>query len=128
MAGFVRKGAEYLTLITNDSWWGNTSGAYQHKQYAVLRAVENRRWIVQCANGGISCIIDPSGRIVQSTVLYTQGWMAADIQTNDALTFYTSHGDWFAEGCLVLSAFFLMAALGSKVYLNIRSRENHEIH
>ena len=48
VGSFVKKGAEFLIFITNDSWWGNTSGARQHKQYAVLRAVENRRWVIQC--------------------------------------------------------------------------------
>ena len=54
----TRRGAGFLTVVTNDSWWGNTSGPYQHRQFAVLRAVENRRWVAQCANGGISFIVD----------------------------------------------------------------------
>ena len=58
---FVKRGAEFLVILTNDSWWGNTSGAYQHASFASLRAVETRRWIVQCANGGISMIVDPAG-------------------------------------------------------------------
>ena len=128
VASFVRKGAGFLTLITNDSWWGNTSGAYQHKQYGVLRAVENRRWVAQCANGGISCIIDPFGRILQSTALFTRGFTVAELQSNSEMTFYTLHGDWFAEMCMVLGFFCLMAALGSKMYTNIRSGDNHEHH
>ena len=59
---FVKRGAEFLVIITNDSWWGNTSGAYQHASFASLRAVETRRWVVQCANGGISMVVDPQAK------------------------------------------------------------------
>lgn len=128
VASFVRKGAQFLTVITNDSWWGNTSGAYQHKQFAVLRAIENRRWVVQCANGGVSCIVDPYGFIVQSTEMYTQRFLIGDIGLRDDLTFYARHGDWFAEFCLVLSMFMLAAVLGSAVYSSIRKREQNEIY
>ena len=128
VANFVKKGAQFLTVITNDSWWGNTSGAYQHKQIAVLRAVENRRWIIQCANGGISCFIDPFGHIVQPTSLYTQAIIAGDIEPKTELTFYSKNGDWFAELCFVLSAFLLAATLGKKFYMNIRTRQMNEVH
>ncbi|HUL44433.1 MAG TPA: apolipoprotein N-acyltransferase [Bacteroidota bacterium] len=120
VAAFVRKGAEFLTVVTNDSWWGNTSGAYQHRQIAVLRAVENRRWIVQCANGGISFIVDPFGRIREERGMYSRGVLMGTITTNDDLSFYSSHGDWFAELCVMLSLFLITAGLGSKIYTRIR--------
>jgi apolipoprotein N-acyltransferase len=107
VAGFVRKGAEFLTVVTNDSWWGNTSGAYQHERAAVMRAVENRRWVVQCANGGISCAVDPEGRVERSMGMYAAGALVAVVHPSDERTFYTEHGDWFAElslaaaGCLL---------------------------
>jgi apolipoprotein N-acyltransferase len=128
VASFVRKGAQFLTVITNDSWWGNTSGARQHEQYAVVRAVENRRWIARCANGGISCFIDPFGHTMQPTEMYTQSTIVENIELRNDLTFYSRHGDWLAESCLVLSLFFLTAAFGKKVYYNIRSKESNEIH
>jgi apolipoprotein N-acyltransferase len=126
VAGFVRHGAEFLTVITNDSWWGNTSGAYQHAQYAILRAVENRRWVVQCANGGISCAVDPYGRVVQPTRMFTRGTMVASIMPERALTFYSRTGDWFPEICLILSCFHLAASGGSRIYSRLRRREDHE--
>ncbi len=128
VAEFVKNGAQFLTVITNDSWWGNTSGVYQHKQIAVLRAVENRRWVVQCANGGVSCFIDPFGHILHPTNLYTQTIMTENIEPRTELTFYSQHGDWFAELCVMLSVFLLTAAFGKKLYMNIRTRQLHEIH
>ena len=44
VASFVRSGAEFISIITIDSWWAKMSGAYQHHQFAIFRAVENRRW------------------------------------------------------------------------------------
>ena len=90
VAEFVRRGAEFMTLITIDSWWDHMSGAYQHQQIAVLRAVENRRWIARCAVGGISCYIDPYGRAHGSTELFTQRLLNSRIERRTDLTFYTS--------------------------------------
>ena len=42
VADFVRKGAEFISVITIDSWWGRASGAFQHSQFAVFRAIENQ--------------------------------------------------------------------------------------
>jgi apolipoprotein N-acyltransferase len=120
VADFVRRGAGFLTVITNDSWWGNTSGAYQHKQIGILRAVENRRWLVQCANGGISCIVDPFGRTLGSTPMFVRTVLSGTIEERSDLTFYTLHGDWFAEICLVISLFLVATMAGKKTYMYIR--------
>jgi apolipoprotein N-acyltransferase len=99
VSAFVRKGAQFLVVITNDSWWGNTSGAYQHLHYASLRAIENHRSIARCANGGISCFIDPCGRISEARGLYTQSALVGDVQLSEVQTFYSRNGDVFAKAC-----------------------------
>ncbi len=111
VANFVNKGAEYLIFITNDSWWGNTSGARQHNQYAVLRAIENRRWVVRCANGGISSFIDPNGTMYNATTMYTQTSIAHWIEKNSTKTFYTTHGDWLARFCAIVAAIFFVFSI-----------------
>ncbi|MEN3038432.1 MAG: apolipoprotein N-acyltransferase [Candidatus Kryptonium sp.] len=90
---FVKRGAQFLVVITNDSWYGNTSGPYQHFQYSILRAVENRRSIVRCANGGISGFIDPYGRVQIKTRFHEKTQIASIVKLNDEKTFYTRHGD-----------------------------------
>lgn len=90
---FVKRGAQFLVVITNDSWYGNTSGPYQHFQYSILRAVENRRSIVRCANGGISGFIDPYGRVQRKTRFHEKTQIADVIRLNDEKTFYTKYGD-----------------------------------
>ncbi|MCX7763049.1 MAG: apolipoprotein N-acyltransferase [Candidatus Kryptonium sp.] len=90
---FVKRGAQFLVVITNDSWYGNTSGPYQHFQYSILRAVENRRSIVRCANGGISGFIDPYGRVQIKTRFNERTQIADVVKINDEKTFYTKYGD-----------------------------------
>lgn len=121
VASYVRNGAQFLTVVTNDSWWGNTSGAYQHERYAVLRAVENRRWVIQCANGGISSFVDPLGRVTASTALYAQAGLVGSIILSDERTFYTEHGDWCAQWCLAGAA----AAFFGAIALQLFSRKGH---
>jgi apolipoprotein N-acyltransferase len=128
VSAFVRRGTQFLTVITNDSWWGNTSGAYQHKQIAVMRAIENRRWVVQCANGGISVFIDPYGNITQATNMYEQSTLFGSVQVIESQSFYTRYGDWLAEVALIISAFFLSAAISKKVYKKIRQKDSYEVH
>ena len=88
------------------------SGAFQHQQIALLRAVENRRWIARCAVGGISCFIDPYGRAHEATELFTQRVLSETIERRNALTWYTAHGDLLGEATAWLAAAFAAAALG----------------
>ena len=126
VGSFVKRGAEFLVFITNDSWWGNTSGARQHSQYAVLRAIENRRWVVRCANGGISCFIDPLGNMYDKTQMYTEASLVRSIQPRSEQTFYTRHGDWLARLCGVIS---LLMIAGSFIgVIRSRTRESGSQH
>lgn len=112
VSSFVKKGASFIALITIDSWWGRMSGAFQHRQIAVFRAVENRRWIARCAVGGISCYIDPYGRSYDDTELFTERVLSRTIGTDDSLTFYTRYGDWLGESALLVALLFAAAAAG----------------
>jgi apolipoprotein N-acyltransferase len=111
VGGYVRRGAEFLIFITNDSWWGNTSGARQHNRFAVLRAVENRRWVARCANGGISSFIDPQGRMYDETPMYTEASIHHRIEARTALTFYARHGDWLGRICAAVCGLWFLAAV-----------------
>mgnify|MGYP001773037317 CR=1 FL=1 len=102
---FVKKGAEFLVVITNDSWYGNTSGPYQHFQYSILRAVENRRSILRCANGGISGFIDPYGRVKKKTKFHEKTQIADVIKLNSKKTLYTMYGDLIVYISLLIFVF-----------------------
>lgn len=91
VAQFVQRGSQFISVVTNDSWYGNSSGPYQHKEIAVLRAVENRRSVVRAANGGISAIIDPLGKTLSSTKMYTKDIIVGDVPIETRITFFTSN-------------------------------------
>jgi apolipoprotein N-acyltransferase len=123
VASSVRAGAEFLAIITIDSWWDHMSGAYQHERYAVLRAVENRRWVARCAVGGISCFIDPYGRVSQETCLFTEATPVSTIGRSSELSFYTAHGEWFSMLCVWVSAAFLAASAGKSFLSTYRKQQ-----
>lgn len=88
---FVDRGAQFLVVVTNDSWYGKLSGPYQHKEFADLRAVENRRAVVRCANGGISCLINKFGVTEVETEMFTRTYLVVDVPLNNEKTFYTEY-------------------------------------
>ncbi len=100
---FVQNDATFLTIITNDGWWGNTSGHLQHFAYARLRAIEFNRWIARSANNGISGIIAPNGKVVQKTQYWVRTGVTGIVQNLYSQTFYTRFGDWLAYLCLLMS-------------------------
>jgi len=82
--GFVKNGADFLVVITNDAWYGNSGAPYQHAACSVFRAIENRIPIVRSANTGYSCFIDSKGKIYDSveeegTHLFIAGHQTSEI-------------------------------------------------
>lgn len=113
----VAKGAQFIAIVTNDAWWGNTSGKDQHFDYAKLRAIETRRWVARAANTGISGFINQRGDIIKHSGWWHPTALKADINLNDELTFYVKHGDYIAlVGCFGSGAFsiFLLWPLFKK--------------
>lgn len=100
---FVNNGADFITIITNDGWWGDTSGHSQHFAYARLRAMEHRKWIARSANNGISGIISPDGKVQHQTEYWTEDAFSFTIFKSDKETFYTAYGDWLAYLMLIFS-------------------------
>ena len=108
-----KKGAQLFVNITNDAWYFDTDAPYQHLAINVVRAVEMGRPVLRAANTGFSAYIDPYGRIVRRTDLFTQETLTADVPvwSSDAQNFYTKWGDWFAWLCAVLYFTLLMSTL-----------------
>ncbi|MGA9116546.1 MAG: apolipoprotein N-acyltransferase [Bacteroidota bacterium] len=114
VANLVRHGAEFLAILTIDSWWDRMGGAYQHHEIAVFRAVENRRWVARCAVGGISSFIDPAGGVHGKTELFTEALPVRTIERRTERSFYVEHGDWLPGLCLWVAGGCVSAALGAR--------------
>jgi len=93
ISAFVRNGAQFLVNISEDAWFIKGIGAYQHYQSGILRAVENRRYLIRVSNPGISAVIDPYGTIIFSTKLNTDGVFTKEIVMNDKLSIFTRSGN-----------------------------------
>ncbi|BDC97755.1 apolipoprotein N-acyltransferase [Persicobacter psychrovividus] len=110
MASYVRNGANFITIITNDGWWKDTPGHRQHLDYARLRAIENRRSVARSANTGTSAFINQRGDVSQPTKYWTQAVIKEKLHANKALTFYTKNGDYIGRTAQWLAIFFLLSA------------------
>lgn len=108
VADYIKKDAQFIAIITNDGWWGNTSGKDQHLHYAKLRAIETRRWVARSANTGISAFINQRGDIVQRSKWWVQGALKQDINLNEELSFYVRFGDYIARGGSIGSGVFAL--------------------
>jgi apolipoprotein N-acyltransferase len=104
---FVDKGAEIITTVTNDAWFGKTGAPYQHFSMAVFRAVENRVPVARAANTGISGFIDAQGHILATSGIFTQAHLTRTIVPGDKKTFYTRFGDLFSYTCVLASLIML---------------------
>lgn len=110
---FVQGGARFMVNMTNDAWFGRTSGPLQHLAMYPLRAVEHRTAVVRAANTGVSAFIAPTGEIVRSTELFGRGTLTQMVPLRAGQTFYTRFGDWLPYLALAVSAATLVAtALG----------------
>lgn len=104
-------GAEMLAVLTNNAWFGEGGAAYQHAAHSVLRAVETRRPVVRCGNGGWSGWIDEYGHI-RATLrdengrVYFRGaetvTVTRDVRWRGRVSVYTRYGDWFLLVCVGL--------------------------
>jgi apolipoprotein N-acyltransferase len=130
VTGYVRKGADFIAIITNDGWWGNTPGHRQHLQYAKLRCIETRRSLARSANTGISGFINQRGDILETSSYWEENALRGNVKANDKLTFYAKYGDYigfaacfFAVICLLmlLSNIFFKLKIGKAEYAELKS-------
>ena len=110
---FPRQGADLLANLTNDAWFGKSSGPHQHLQMSILRAVENRRYLVRAANTGISAIVDPRGRVIARSRLQETRAILGRVRAVRGETPYARVGDVFAFVCVILASAALVAAFAA---------------
>jgi apolipoprotein N-acyltransferase len=135
-------GADVLAVVTNDAWYGEGVAAYQHAAHAVLRAVETRRPVLRCGNGGWSGWIDEFGNICAevkrlpngvittqakgdpadkefaAATVYFRGTATVNVTRDKRWTgvqsYYTEHGDWFVAVCAAVAALAYLITKASR--------------
>ncbi|WP_027377355.1 apolipoprotein N-acyltransferase [Kaistella palustris] len=111
---YVKKGANFLAIMTNDSWWGVTQGHEQLMAYARLRAIETRREIARAANSGISAHINARGDVEADTFYGDKTALFAKVNLYDHQTFYTRAGDLLSRLSLFVFGFLVFYTLIKK--------------
>jgi apolipoprotein N-acyltransferase len=106
----------WLLNVTNDAWFGISSGPYQHFQQARVRAIEEGLPLVRAANSGISAVVDPLGRIVRQLPLGTEGVLDSGLPRPIAATIFARFGDAMVAA---------MLAVFCVIVLRYRSRRPH---
>jgi apolipoprotein N-acyltransferase len=103
---FVLRGANLLANVTNDGWFLHSAGSQQHLENAIFRCIENRRPLVRAANTGVTCFVNRYGRVTQvlrdaKEGTFIEGVLscAVEVPLSGQTTFYTRHGELFAELC-----------------------------
>lgn len=90
----VNNGAEAIFIASNDSWFKDSKAVYQHNKNAILRAVENNRYVVRAANTGISCFIDNKGKIIDKLDVLERGYLSSNIKVIREKSLYTMIYDY----------------------------------
>jgi len=132
---FANKGADFFINITNDGWFKDTKAPFMHLQTSIFRSIENRRSLIRAANTGVSCFIDPVGRVyskVQETSLaqkrkglacffkknkstFVEGYALDHIYLEEKKTFYSKVGDFFPLFCFLAILIFIL-----KLFINLK--------
>ena len=111
---------DWMVNVTNDGWFGISSGPYQHLQEARVRAVEQGLPMVRAANTGISAVIDPLGRIVDSLALGTEGLLTTRLPRPVGSPVYARVGDVPAAMILAIA---LLAVIRRRLQPNTSRSE-----
>ncbi|MBX3101058.1 MAG: apolipoprotein N-acyltransferase [Bacteroidetes bacterium] len=117
VAELVGQGAQLLAVITNDGWWGRSSGYVQHLHLARLRAIETRRDLVRSANTGISAFIDAYGNVVQDLGWNRAGVLDGTVQLRTHMTFFVRYGDLIGKTAVMLAFALLLWTLFRKKWI-----------
>jgi apolipoprotein N-acyltransferase len=111
----VLKGANIIAVESNDSWFNKTAAKHQHLSQAVLRAVENNRYVMRCANGSISAAISPTGQIVSALQSESDGYINYEVSLIPDKTLYTLLGD----SIVFISMLIILALLIAHILVEI---------
>jgi len=109
--------AGWIVNVTNDGWFGISTGPYEHFQQSRVQAIEEGLPLVRAANTGISAVVDPFGRIVESLPLGQDGVLDSPLPRPIAAPVYARIGDAPVFGMVVIA---LLAAIRRRLHVNMQ--------
>ncbi len=123
-AEFVKNGADMIINLSNDFWSQAVQAERQHMQLAAFRAIENRRPLLRSTNSGITCLVLPSGDIIDPLQPFTMTYHVYDVPVGqkESLTFYTRHPDLFGKLYLILSPILFIYG----IFISIERKKREE--
>lgn len=114
VAARVRDGAALLVVLANDSWLGDARYAEQAFDMAVVRAVEQRRFLVRASTSGPSAVVDPAGRVLARSAFSATSVIGGAVEARSARTVYGRAGDAFAWGCVAVAVAAVAGRAGAR--------------
>ena len=135
----VREGAQFLVIVSNDSWFQDTPAMREHHAHAILRAVEEDRYVIRAGNTGISSVIDNRGRVIAGIKEKESGGFCALTAATSGLTVYAGAGDIFPAALLGIYILLLLehvcvlifsafSDIINRQYKNIRKRRDAKMY
>ncbi|MBC7964050.1 MAG: apolipoprotein N-acyltransferase [Steroidobacteraceae bacterium] len=117
--GHYRRIPDALFNLTNDSWYGKSTEPIEHLALASFRSIEHRRSLVRSTNTGISAFVDPVGRIVKRSGVWTRETLVDRVPMMQGRTLYALSGDWLGWVCALLA----LAGIGRALLVSARRGE-----
>ena len=123
----VKAGGELLINTSNDAWFGDTAGQKVHLALSTFRSIEYRKAMIRTTNNGISVIIDPYGRQIESSKItpYTRGYSVTTVSVLPSKSFYQQHPYMIKWLILIITAFGIVMTLRSQTQA-IKHRQLNE--
>lgn len=110
VAEAVRKGADLIVTISNDSWFGTSAGPKLHLRLVAFRSIETRLPQIRATNSGISAFITPTGEIVREVQTGQRAGVVMTVPSSEHVwTLMVAWGDWFGPTALVAGLVLLVA-------------------
>ena len=112
----VRDGADIIVLSTNDSWYKDSPAVYQHNGHAVLRAVENGRYVIRSANTGISTVISNKGKIISQLSPLKDGFICANASSYSYRTPFSVMGNVVVYLSIIFIFYLFSSQFAQKIH------------
>ncbi|MFT5163901.1 MAG: apolipoprotein N-acyltransferase [Alteromonadaceae bacterium] len=103
----ITDNSDFILTVSNDAWFGDSAGPFQHLQIAQMRALEFGRPLLRATNNGVTAITDEKGNIIAQLPQFTVGVLKSQVKLVSGLTPYQRFGDWPLGGLSLLGLIIL---------------------